>query len=55
MQTLQEQLVKLESELDRMNKLAESGVMNEDGTAELVRNQLQNQISNLKKMIAQGN
>jgi hypothetical protein len=53
MQTLKEQLATLESELDRMNKLAESGVMNEDGTAELVREQLKGQIANIKRMLQQ--
>jgi hypothetical protein len=51
MQNLQEQLATLEAELNRMNKLAESGVMNEDGTAELVKEQLKGQIASIKKMM----
>jgi len=54
MEGLEKQLRFLESKLTRMNKIGQSGAINEDGTAEVVKNQLKKQIANIRKRIMTG-
>jgi len=53
MASLQEQLVSLQKQLDKMNSLPVNIIV-EEGSTELVKRQLEQQIANIKRQIELG-